>query len=91
MRINMGRIKCSDRKDTSQHERDEQMTNTINALKDMGFNWERNTVGVKFDNGMWNVNVVLKNEDGSRKPAYGFLKFSTVDEAVEAERCLMES
>lgn len=61
------------------------MANTIKLLKSMGFNWERNTIGIKFDMGVWNLNVVLKNDDGTRKPVYGFLKFDTVDEVVEAE------
>ena len=67
------------------------MTNTINLLKSLGFNWEKKTIGIKFDNGFFNVNVMLKNEDGSRKPAYGFLRYTTADEAVEAEVALMES
>ena len=64
------------------------MTATINLLKEMGFVWERDTIGVKFDDGRWNVNVVLRNEDGSRKPAYGFLRYETVSEAVDAENAL---
>lgn len=61
------------------------MDATINLLKSLGFVWERDSIGIKFDGGVWNVNVVLKNDDGSRKPVYGFLKFDTVGEAVEAE------
>lgn len=67
------------------------MEMTISILKEMGFVWEKKSIGVKFDNGRWNVNVWLKNDDGSRKPAYGFLKFDTVDEAVDAEIALMNA
>lgn len=55
----------------------------IEALKSLGFKWETNTIGVKFDMGVWNVNVVLKNDDGSRKPVWGFAKFDTVGEAID--------
>tara|TARA_R110000868_G_scaffold204396_1_gene452488 strand:+ start:414 stop:617 length:204 start_codon:yes stop_codon:yes gene_type:complete len=64
------------------------MEKTISILKEMGFVWETKSIGVKFDNGCWNVNVWLKNDDGSRKPAYGFLKYDTVGEAVDAEIAL---
>jgi hypothetical protein len=64
------------------------METTIALLKSMGFIWETNTIGIMFERGMWNVNVWLKNADGSRKPAYGFLKYDTVEEAVMAEKAL---
>jgi hypothetical protein len=67
------------------------MTETINILKSLGFVWEPNTIGTKFDNGVWNVNVFLKNDDGSRKPCYGFLKFDTAAETVAAKVALQSA
>ena len=64
------------------------MSQTIEALKTIGFNWEKNTIGIKFENGFWSVNVVLINEDGSKKPCWGFLKYESCDEAVEARNAL---
>lgn len=58
---------------------------TIQLLKSMGFKWDTKTIGVMHTDKGWDVNVMLINEDGSKKPVYGFLKFDTVDEAVEAE------
>ena len=60
----------------------------VEFMKSLGFVWETKTIGIKFENGLWNLNVVLKNEDGSRKPVYGFLKFETADEAVTAENAM---
>lgn len=60
----------------------------VNVMRDMGFIWEKNTIGIKFDNGVWNVNAVLKNDDGSRKPVWGFLRFDTVEEAVDAANAM---
>lgn len=64
------------------------MEATISLLKSMGFSWEKKTIGVKWDSGLWCVNVMLLNEDGSRKPAYGFLKYDTVEEAVDARNAM---
>ena len=67
------------------------MEKLIALLKQMGFAWERNTIGVLFDSGRWNVNVVLLDKfEGTmvRKPAFGFLKFDTVEEAVDAKEAL---
>jgi hypothetical protein len=58
---------------------------TIGVMKEIGFKWEASTIGIKFENGFWNVNVMLFNDDGSKKPAYGFLKYDSVDDAVAAK------
>lgn len=60
----------------------------IEVMRQLGFVWEKNTIGIKWDCGQWNVNAVLKNDDGSRKPVWGFLKFATVDEAVDAANAM---
>jgi hypothetical protein len=60
----------------------------VQVLKNLGLKWEPNTIGILFDCGWWNVNVVFKNDDGSRKPVFGFLKFDDVAEAVDAREQL---
>jgi len=60
-------------------------TEVVNKMRELGFKWDTKTIGIKFERGRWNVNAMLINEDGSKKPAYGFLGFETVDEAVEAQ------
>ena len=57
----------------------------IELLKQLGFKWEKKTIGVKFKNGLWRVNVMVLNDDGSKKPVYGLLSFESVDDAVDAE------
>lgn len=58
--------------------------NAVELLKEMGFIWDKTGIGIKHEDGKWNVNVILRNDDGSRKSAYGFMKFETADEAVIA-------
>ena len=60
----------------------------VETLKSVGFQWDTKTIGIKFEDGLWNVNVMVLNEDGSRKPVFGFLKFGTVEEAVDAKNQL---
>lgn len=67
------------------------METTVNFLKSLGLNWEKNTIGVAHENGLWNVNVVLRNKDGSRKLAYGLLKYETATEAVAARIALQNA
>lgn len=60
-------------------------TQVVAEMKKMGFAWDARKVGIKFEDGKWNVNAVLLNDDGTRKPVWGFLGFATADEAVEAK------
>lgn len=57
----------------------------VELLKELGFKWEKNTIGVKWEDGRWRVNVVVINDDGSRKPVYELLSYDLVDDAVDAE------
>ena len=66
------------------------VTKAVELLKEMRFKWEKKTIGVKFEDGLWKVNVMVFNDDGSRKPVYGLLSFESVDEAVDAQ-ILMQS
>jgi hypothetical protein len=61
------------------------IANLVNIARNMGFEWDRFLTRITFDQQKWNVNVVLIDADGFRKPVYGFMIFDSVDDALAAK------
>lgn len=67
------------------------MTNVqsaVEVLKSIGIKWCKKTIGLKWESGQWCINAWVFNEDGSRKPVYGILKFDDVGDAVDCENLM---